>query len=352
MQNKAKIILNKFILFLWDDRFKFESDLEVSRKLMMLNYVVIACAIFLVPFGIFSFIDENYLVGSLDIFAALLISIATYYYKKTKNYTFLTYVLVLVLGTLFLFLLFTAGVDYSGPLWSYIFPLSVMFMLGRKVGRYFCISYLLIVIIFFVANLTTVSYTLQFKLRFIGSFIAASVISYYIEFIREVMQNLLREKNSDLRSSLQKLEQQEKSLSDKELYYRTLFESLNDAIFLMENNVFAECNAKTLEMFDCEKEDIINKSPIKFSPEFQPDGQPSSTKALEKIKAALDGKTQSFEWVHCKLNGNEFFAEVNLNLIQFDTKKLIQASVRDITKRKLAEEKLRLAKELAEKSDR
>jgi len=352
MGSKIKIIINKFILLLWDDRFKFESDLDVSRKLMMLNYVVLACVIFLVPFGIISLSNGDYLVGFLDLFATLIISIAIYYYKKTLNYAFLTYVLIFVLGFLFLFLLFSAGVDYSGPLWSYIFPVSVMFMVGRKIGRYFCVGYLLIVLGFFFSTLAPDTYSFLFKLRFVGSFAAAAIISYYVEFIREVMQNSLYEKNTHLKNSLNKLEQHEKKLIGKELHYRTLFESSNDALFLMTDNLFIECNPKTLEIFGCKKEDIINKSPVRFSPEFQPDGQLSSVKAMEKINSVLNGASQSFEWVHCKLDNTEFFAEVNLNLIEFENKKLIQASVRDISKRKLAEEKLRMAKELAEKSVR
>ncbi len=138
MLKNIKIILKKTLFFLWDDRFKFESNLEISRKLMMLNYVVIACILFLLPFGILSLLNGDYLVGSLDLIAGLLIFGAILYYKKTLNYIFLTYIIICVLGSLFLGLLFSAGVDYSGPLWSYLFPISAMFMLGKKKGTLFC----------------------------------------------------------------------------------------------------------------------------------------------------------------------------------------------------------------------
>ena len=53
--------------------------------------------------------------------------------------------------------------------------------------------------------------------------------------------------------------------------YKALFETANDAIFLMRNDIFIECNDKTLGMFGCTREQIIGQPPYKFSPELQPD---------------------------------------------------------------------------------
>ena len=88
----------------------------------------------------------------------------------------------------------------------------------------------------------------------------------------------------------------------------------------MDGEKFIDCNPKTLEMFDCKWEDIINQPPFKFSPPKQNDGQSSKTKALVKIKAALKGEPQFFEWVHCRLDRSTFQAEVSLNSVKLLTK--------------------------------
>lgn len=132
---------------------------------------------------------------------------------------------------------------------------------------------------------------------------------------------------------------------ESEIKFKTLFDSANDAIFLMDRETFIECNPMTLEMFGCTKEQIIGQPPYRFSPEFQPDGRISSEKALEKINAALKGETQAFEWVHCRYDGTLFYAEVRLNLISILGKDCLQASVRDISLRKLTEENLRKSEE-------
>ncbi|MBN1179426.1 MAG: GAF domain-containing protein, partial [Anaerolineae bacterium] len=70
-----------------------------------------------------------------------------------------------------------------------------------------------------------------------------------------------------------------------EAHFRTLFESANDAIFLMRGDRFIDCNAKTLEIYRCTREQIIGDSPVRFSPEYQPDGQDSISKAGARIMA-------------------------------------------------------------------
>ncbi|MBK7630597.1 MAG: PAS domain S-box protein [Ignavibacteriales bacterium] len=127
------------------------------------------------------------------------------------------------------------------------------------------------------------------------------------------------------------------SLKQNELKFKTLFESANDAIFLMKEDVFIDCNDKTKEMFKAAKDEIIGKNPYLFSPEFQPDGHSSKSKAQEKLTNALSGTPQFFEWKHKRLDGSQFDAEVSLKRIELQSEIYLQAIVRDISQRKISE---------------
>ncbi len=118
--------------------------------------------------------------------------------------------------------------------------------------------------------------------------------------------------------------------------YRSLFEAANDAVFLVEGDRFIECNSRTLEMFDCTFEQILQETPFRFSPPQQPDGSDSGEKALELIAKAYAGRPQFFEWRHCRYDGSPFDAEVGLNRFEIAGEYQLFAIVRDITERKRA----------------
>ena len=135
------------------------------------------------------------------------------------------------------------------------------------------------------------------------------------------------------------------TLKENEEQYRVLFESASDAIFIMNEFQFIKCNQKTLELYACEEKDILFKDPSYFSPKIQPDGALSVEKSKEKIQAALKGEPQFFYWMHKRLDGTFFDAEVSLNKFIHKNKVCLQAIVRDITERKKTEEALKESEE-------
>ena len=129
------------------------------------------------------------------------------------------------------------------------------------------------------------------------------------------------------------------SLLISEKKYRDLFEKSADAILIIKNNKFIDCNESTLKMLGYKtKSELLNTHPSELSPEKQPDGKPSFLKADEMMKIALEKGSNRFEWDHKKANGEIFPVEVLLTAMPSnDDSKIIHSVWREISDRKQAE---------------
>lgn len=128
----------------------------------------------------------------------------------------------------------------------------------------------------------------------------------------------------------------EAALIESETRMRTLFESTCDAVMMLDENGFFDCNQATLLMFGCaSKEILISKRPADLSPLKQACGTDSKVLENQYIGQAMQEGSARFDWLHQRFdNGQVFDAEVLLNTITFGGKNLLQAVVRDITERK------------------
>jgi len=82
---------------------------------------------------------------------------------------------------------------------------------------------------------------------------------------------------------------------------------------------------------------VGRNTPALLSPEYQPDGIKSSESSVKKINEALRTGINTFEWVHRRFNGSDFFTEVSIASIMLEGKQALFATWRDITLRKQAE---------------
>jgi diguanylate cyclase (GGDEF)-like protein/PAS domain S-box-containing protein len=143
------------------------------------------------------------------------------------------------------------------------------------------------------------------------------------------------------REQIRARRESEKKLREAENKFRTLFEASNDGIFLLGETGFVDCNRRGASMYGLTREDIVGHSLAEFCPEKQPDGRLSRDVANEKIQAAMQGKSQAFEWSFLCAGNALFDADINLNRVEFGGSVYLQAVVRDITERKKVEQALR-----------
>lgn len=143
----------------------------------------------------------------------------------------------------------------------------------------------------------------------------------------------------ELEKKVSELETFKNVAHDNELKYYSLFEMSDDAILVIEDNTFVDCNKAVVKMLGYKnKEQLLNTHPSELSPEKQPDGRYSYEKAQEMMALAIKNGSHHFEWMHTRANGEDFPVEVWLSAFKYKGKTLINTIWRDLTEKKKAEQ--------------
>jgi PAS domain S-box-containing protein len=137
-------------------------------------------------------------------------------------------------------------------------------------------------------------------------------------------------------------------LTGSQAQYRILIESAPDAIVVLDLGAggFVDVNQKAVDMFGWSRSELVSKSHIDVSPEFQPDGRRSTDAAAAYIRQAVEGGTPFFEWRHRARDGRDIPCEIRLVRLPDPSRILIRGSITDISQRLQLEAQLRQAQKM------
>jgi len=161
-----------------------------------------------------------------------------------------------------------------------------------------------------------------------------------------INQELLEE-ISTLKQRIKKLEQSEnerlrveKALKESETLLQTYMENAPDAIYTSDmKGTFLYGNRKSEEIIGYSRDELIGKSYL----ELNVLSEKSLNKAIELLQTSMEGKPTGPDEIELiNKEGHLIPVEINTSVVQSVGQKIILGFVRDITERKIAEEKLNL----------
>jgi two-component system cell cycle sensor histidine kinase/response regulator CckA len=132
-------------------------------------------------------------------------------------------------------------------------------------------------------------------------------------------------------------------LHESEIKFRTIFDSVNDAIFVHDVNTGAilDVNQRTCEMYGYTREEVLALGSNVPKSGTHPYSQEEAMAWMEK---AARGEPQLFEWLTKDKGGREFWVEVNMKRASIGDRERLLVVARNIDERKRSEEALRKAK--------
>ncbi len=130
--------------------------------------------------------------------------------------------------------------------------------------------------------------------------------------------------------------------------YQTLFETNSDAVVILEDKGFTDCNPATLSMFGMDSVDTFLRTPIsQLGTPVQANGKTAHDHASLAIREARSEGHAVMDWQGRRLDGSVFPAEIALHAMQLEGKPVIQAIMRDVSERRAAEAAKEAAREAA-----
>ncbi|MEM6366146.1 MAG: PAS domain-containing protein [Planctomycetota bacterium] len=113
-----------------------------------------------------------------------------------------------------------------------------------------------------------------------------------------------------------------------------------------------ECNQAALELFGMEeKEDLLHRVPVQFSPLHQPCGTSSERLGNQYLHTAFKDGACDFDWTHQRDDNTQFIAKVSMRRVWWESGVALLVSLNDVSQQKRYESQLRDANRQLESSN-
>jgi PAS domain S-box-containing protein len=135
-------------------------------------------------------------------------------------------------------------------------------------------------------------------------------------------------------------ELQAHAVRPSEELYRTLFESAHDAILILEpaDERVLVANPAAMRMYGFDEQELVGRSMLELSTNAEVGRQ----KADEALRSS---ERVQFETVQRRRDGTELIVDIRASVVEYDGRAVLLSINRDVTERRLADERLRESEE-------
>jgi signal transduction histidine kinase/CheY-like chemotaxis protein len=235
-----------------------END-EARQRLAMINVISAIGVANCIVLGIAAYFRGNLPLAIIDHSVAVLLTANLVYLRLSCRYYVAAGMGLSLVAVFFLYLLLTGGVEGTGHVWFYTFPLISTFLLGSWGGAWTSVAILLgatVVFLFGSGRLDWVYvYDGAFVARFVPSYLVVLAYAYYFERFREQIRWELTIRNVELREARagleRRVEERTAELRQSKELFTTVLNSIDANVYAadMESHEILFMNRRMQEAF-------------------------------------------------------------------------------------------------------
>jgi len=191
----------KMLFHYFQEGFYSQENNEEALKTYLIYIFSLVGFIFVFTLGLKGLYSSNIILTSLLLGGSVVLLLNLFYLKITENNVLSGYVVLYLFFPLMIYLVYTGGIDNTGPLWIFCLPPIALYIHGLQKGLLsLCIFIVSIMLMLFYPNnyLLETEYTSAFKVRIILSFILVVFITAVYGYSREKSSEKMRKMRKDL----------------------------------------------------------------------------------------------------------------------------------------------------------
>ncbi|HPC71938.1 MAG TPA: ATP-binding protein [Treponema sp.] len=175
--------------------------MEMTIRYVLLNSMIFVGCILLVLFGIQSFRAQVYLQGIIDFSMAAITLVGFVLLRTSASFLWASGLTVISFMGLCGFLVYTGGVQNSGVLWAYAFPLLSIFLLGIRFGSILTSIFgLFLGAVVLIPGFSPQTYERAFAFRSIGVYLLVTLCTVVYEVTKMHKDKRLLQLTASLRA--------------------------------------------------------------------------------------------------------------------------------------------------------
>jgi CheY-like chemotaxis protein/signal transduction histidine kinase len=227
--------LNKLISMFISEQDE-KADMDTKAKSLLMNIASLSYTLIVLTEGIWSLIDENSTLAVPFLSLSFLLALNHLYLRNLKGMPHQALLMVILFVTCSLFVLL-GGNTSTGIIWTILFPIFVMSLLGRKTGLNWSLTLFGVILghFFVFQDLYPAfqNYSLAYSIYFIVAYLLVLIIAYAIQFIRS--EDML-EKERIILDTQNKNKAQEDLLSTLSHQIRTPLSNITGILEILESS--------------------------------------------------------------------------------------------------------------------